>query len=77
MLIKTGAVLGEGFWSVVMPVAVVLPECAMVSQGMTMNVREVNKIRLQRDCRRIVRPRIYYDVLDLQHVFTYRAPSTN
>ena len=51
MSTKTGAVLVEGFWSVVMPVVVLLPECAMVSQEITMNVREVNKIRLRRDCR--------------------------
>ena len=34
----------------------------MVSQGMTINARGVSKIRLQRDCRWIVCPRIYYDV---------------
>ena len=38
--------LGEGVWSAVVPIGVVLPECAMISQGVTVtinarNIREV------------------------------------
>ena len=46
---------GEGVWSAVVPIGVVLPECAMISQGVTVtiNAREIEKVWLQRDCRRV------------------------
>ena len=34
--------LGEGVWSAVVPIAVVLPECAMISQRVTMNAGKVS-----------------------------------
>ena len=45
---------GEG-WSAVVPIGVVLPECAMISQGVTViiNARGIGKVWLQRDCRRV------------------------
>ena len=39
-----GVGLGEGVWLLVVPIAVVLPECAMVSQGVTINARKVNEM---------------------------------
>ena len=45
---------GEG-WSAVVPIGVLLPDCAIISQGVTVtiNARGMGKVWLQRDCRRV------------------------
>ena len=44
MTISVG--LGEGIWSAVVPIGVVLPECAMISQEVTVtiNARKIRKV---------------------------------
>ena len=39
-----GVGLGEGVWSLMVPIDVVLPNCAMVSQGVTINARKVSEM---------------------------------
>jgi hypothetical protein len=36
--------LGEGVWLVVVSIAVILPECAMISQRVTINARKVSEM---------------------------------